>query len=164
MEYFEILGWITAVVSVIIAQILNFYFNKRNLKAEQDHSERMLKMQFYKDDKKKAMIDLHQLLKKRYKTYPDLKSSIISFLDGDSGLFLPDKLKSDLRKELAEVDSLVAEQEIMIFGPPPEYPNDYDEWARDLSPEQQLDDEITSRLSGLKSKMGEEIRKYFAEE
>jgi len=45
MEYAEfLLGWFLGIISLIIAEVIGYLFTKRNMKAEHEHSERMLRL------------------------------------------------------------------------------------------------------------------------
>lgn len=164
MEYVDfLLGLFSGIVLTIIGQVIGYYFTRRSLKAEQEHSERILKMQLYQEDKKKALIELNELLKKRYKTFPEFKKSVESFLDGSSGIFLPDKLRDELRKEILDIDGFLYRKMEELYGPEPE-PPDYEDWIQDLSPEEEVDMEIEQRLRGLKDSMKRRIMKYISPE
>lgn len=59
LEYVEfLLGWLSGIISSVIAQIIGHYLSKKNLKAQQEHGERILRMQLYRENKKKALIEL----------------------------------------------------------------------------------------------------------
>lgn len=77
---------------------------------------------------------------------------------------MPVKLKEELRKEVQSVNAFLSEKLEEIYGLPPEYPDDYEDWAEALSPEEELDEEIETRLRGLRSQMRQKIRKYVSEE
>lgn len=170
-----LLGLFSGGVLIIISQVIGHYFARRNLKAQQEHSEkvvkmqqehseRVAKMQLFHEDKKKALMELDEVLKKSYKTFPDFKKGVESFLDGSSGIFLPEKLCKELKKELQSIDAFMWEKLEDIYGPPPEEePDDYEAWA-EAYPEDALDAEIRSRLMGLKGSMRDKIKKYISEE
>jgi len=165
LEYSEfLLGWLSGIGSLFIAQVIGYYFSKRNLKAQLEHSERMLRMQFYREDRKKALVELDELLKKKYKTFKDFKESVESFLDGNVGIFLPDRLTKELKEEISSTSAFISQKYEEFFGPEPEPPEDYQDWVRDISPEEEIDEQIESRLSGLKDLMRNKIRKYVSEE
>lgn len=160
MEYADfILGLLSGIVLTIIGQFIGYYFTKRSLKAQQEHSERIAKIQLYHEDKKKALIELDELVKKKYKTFPKFRETIESFLNGSSGLFLPDKLRRGLIEQIRGIDALIYGRTVEIYGPEPEYP-DYEDWVQAYSPEQVLEMEVQSRLKGLKGSMRDKIRKY----
>jgi hypothetical protein len=166
LEYGDfLLGLLSGIVLTIIGQVIGYYFTRKSLKTQQEHSERIFKMQLYQEDKKKALIELDELLKKRYKTFPEFKKSLESFLDGSSGIFLPDKLRVELRKEVLNIDAFLHAKMEELYGsePEPEYP-DYEDWIEALSPEEEVDMEVEQRLSGLKDSMRQKIRKYVSEE
>lgn len=164
MEYAEfLLGWLSGIISSVIAQIIGHYLSKKNLKAQQEHSERILRMQLYREDKKKALIKLDELLKKPYKTFRDFKNAIESFLDGSSAIFLTDKLRKELKNEVSSISAFIYSKE-KEFGLIPDYPDDYEDWIEELDPLQELDEEIKSRLRNLKSSMRSKIRKHVSEE
>jgi len=165
LEYFDLLlGWLFGIASLAIAQVIGYYLSKRNLKEQQEHSEKILRMQLYRKDKKKALIKLDELLKKQYKTFYNFSESVESFLDGSTGMFLPDKLKKELKKEIWSINAFLSEKRDEIYGPEPEYPDDYEDWLQAISPEEALDEQITTRLRGLKTLMRDKIRKYVSEE
>ena len=160
----DLYNFILGLISGIVLAIIGYYFTRKSLKAQQEYGERILKMQLYQEDKKKALIELDELLRKRYKTFPKFKESIESFLDGSSGIFLPDKLRKELKKEIRDIDAFMWEKLEDLYGPPPEYePDDYEAWT-EAYPEQALDEEIRSRLRGLKGSMRSKIKKYVSEE
>jgi len=164
LEYVEfLLGWLSGIISSVIAQIIGHYLSKKNLKAQQEHGERILRMQLYREDKKKALIELDELLKKRYKTFRDFKNAVESFLDGSSAIFLPDNLRKELKNEVSSVDAFIYSKE-KEFGMIPDYPNDWEDWVRDIDPIEELKEEIESRLGSLKFSMRSKIRKHVSEE
>ena len=158
-----LLGWFLGIASIVIAELIRDYFSKKSLKAQQEYGERILRRQLYHEDRKKALIELDELLRKRYKTFPEFKKSIESFLDGSSGIFVPDKLRKELKKKIWDIELFLYEQELELYGPPPEIPDDYEDWIEDLSPEELVDMELENRLSKLKGSMRESIKKYVSE-
>ena len=153
---------------VIVSQFIGHYFARKNLKAQQEHSERIAKLQLFHEDKKKALVELDGLLKKGYKTFPDFRQSIESFLDGSSGIFIPDKLRKELKKEMRDIDDFLFDKIQEIYGQyepdyPPDEEEDYEAWAQDY-PEEALDAEVRQRLGGLKGSMRDKIKKYISEE
>ena len=101
MEYGEFaLGLISGLIIAIITQIVAHYFSKKSLDAQQEHSLRIAKMQLYHEDRKNALIKLDELFKKCYKTFSEFRNTISTFLNGSLGLFLPDKLRGELKKEI----------------------------------------------------------------
>ena len=124
-------------------------------------------MQLFHEDKKKALIELDELFKTSYKTFNDFKKAVITFLDGKQGLFLPRKLRKELRGEVLKLDSFLFNRlvELGHYQEPPDedYEDDYEAWAKDF-PEQALDAEVRQRLSGLKGSMRGKIKKYISEE
>jgi len=164
LEYFELLlGWFLGIASLIIAEVIGYLFTKKNMKIEHEYSERMLKTQLYQEDKKKALVELDELLRKKYDTFRNFEKAVESFLDGSSGIFLPERLKEELRNEVRSVSAFLSEKLEELYGPPPEPPDDYEDWIEDLSPEEEIDAELETRLKGLKSQMREKIRKYVSE-
>jgi len=127
-------------------------------------------MQLYHEDRKKAVIELHELLKVSYKTFGDFKKAAMTFLDGKQALFLPTRLRSELKGEVLKLDSFLTKRlfEIGYYQEPPEeYFEDAQAeaaaWA-EAFPKQALDAEIRERLSGFKSSMSDIIKKYLSEE
>ncbi len=165
MEYVDfLLGLLSGAFLAIITQIIGYYFAKKNLKTQQEHSERILKIQLFHEDRKKALIELDGILKKGYRTLNDFSNSVESFLDGDSGIFIPIKLRNELKKELQDIWNVLYSKQIEMYGPEPEYEEeDYEDWAKDF-PEEALDAEITERLSKLKGSMRSKIKEYVSEE
>ena len=165
MEYGELaLGLISGLVIAIITQIIGHYFSKKSLEAQQEHSLRIAKMQLYHEDKKNALIKLDELLKKYYKSFPQFRNAITTFLDGSLGLFLPHKLREELRKEVRDIDSFLLEKEIDLYGEPSGYGEDeHEAWFESLSPEERVDVEVRDRLSKLKGSMRDKIKKYISE-
>ena len=121
-------------------------------------------MQLFHEDRKKALVELDGLLKKSYKSFRDFRNSVESFLDGSSGIFIPIKLRKELKKEIRDIESFLLDKQIELYGEP-EIPeeDDYEAWAEDF-PEQALDIEIGTRLRGLKGSMRDKIKKYISEE
>ena len=165
MEYVDfLLGLFSGAFLAIITQIIGYYFAKKNLKAQQEHSERILKVQLFHEDRKKALIELDGILKKGYKTLNEFSRSVESFLDGDLGIFIPAKLRNELKKELQDIWNFLYSKQIDMYGPEPEYEEeDYETWA-EAFPEEALDAEITERLSKLKGSMRSKIKEYISEE
>lgn len=160
VEYIDfILGLLSGAVLTLITQIVGHYFSRKNLKTQQEHSERILKMQLFHKDRKKALIELDEILKKGYKTFRDFSSSVESFLDGSSGIFIPTRLGDELKNEINKIWSL-------IYGtgiPEPEPEEfDYESWAKAF-PEEALGYEITDRMHRLKGSMRDKIKKYISE-
>ena len=166
MEYGDYaLGIISGITIAIITQIIAHYFSKKSLEAQQEHSLRIAKMQLYHEDRKDALIKLDELLKKGYKNFSEFRNTIITFLDGSTGLFLPDKLRRELKNEVEDIDSFLLKKQIEIYGEPPDYePEDYEAWFEDLSPEERVDVEVKDRLSRLKNSMRDKIKKHVSEE
>jgi hypothetical protein len=164
LEYFEfLLGWFLGIVSLIIAEVMGYLFTKRNMKAEHEYSERMLRAQLYQEDKKRALVELDELLRKKYDTFQVFERAVESFLNGSSGIFLPEKLKEELRNEVRSVSAFLSKKLEELYGPAPEIPDDYPDWIKALSPEEEIDVELEARLKGLKSQMRGKIRKYVSE-
>ena len=165
MEYVDfLLGLFSGAFLAIITQIIGYYFAKKNLKAQQEHSERILKVQLFHEDRKKALIELDGILKKSYKTLNDFSRSVESFLDGDLGIFIPTKLRNELKKELQDIWNFLYSKQIEMYGPEPEYEEeDYEAWT-EVFPEEAVDAEITERLSKLKGSMRSKIKEYISEE
>lgn len=158
--------WILAIIVALITQLIAYYFAKKNLEAQQEHGLKTLKLQLFHEDRKKALIELNELLMKWYKTYPEFARKIRYFLNGKSGIFLPKKLRKELEKEIHDIDDFLSRKELELYGRPPEpesYLNDYEKWI-EVSPEEEVDMEIKSRLGGLKRSMRDKIRKYASEE
>lgn len=167
MEYSEYaLGLISGLTIAIITQIIAHYFSKKSLEAQQEHSLRIVKMQLYHEDRKNALIKLDELLKKGYKTFSEFRNTITTFLDGSLGLFLPDKLREELKKEVQDIDQFLLEKQIDLYGEPPEWsePDDSEAWFESLTPEERVDVEVTDRLRKLKGLMRDKIKKHISEE
>jgi len=171
LEYLElVLGWLLGIFSLVIAEIIRDYFAKRNLETQQEYNLKALKMQLYHEDRKRALIELDELLKTNYKTFDDFKKATIAFLDGKQALFLPRKLRSELRGEVLRLDGFLLNRLIKLGH----YQEPRDEWLEDQEaeaaawaedfPEEALDAEVRQRLSGLKSSMRDKIKKYVSEE
>jgi len=165
LEYVDfLLGLFSGAFLAIITQIIGYYFAKKNLKAQQEHSERILKVQLFHEDRKKALIELDGILKKGYKTLNDFSRSVESFLDGELGIFIPTKLRNELKKELQDIWNFLYSKQIEMYGPEPEYEEeDYEAWT-EVFPEEAVDAEITERLSKLKGSMRSKIKEYISEE
>lgn len=159
MEYIDfILGLLSGAVLTLITQIVGHYFSRKNLKTQQEHSERILKMQLFHKDRKKALIELDEILKKGYKTFNDFSRGVESFLDGSSGIFIPTRLRDELKSEINEIWSLIYSD---VPEPEPEE-FDYESWAEDF-PEQARSYEIGDRMRRLKGSMRDKIKKYVSE-
>ena len=167
MEYGEYaLGLISGLIIAIITQIIAHYFSKKSLEAQQEHSLRVAKMQLYHEDRKNALVKLDELLKKGYKSFSEFRNTISTFLNGSLGLFLPDKLREELKKEIQDIDQFLFEKQIDLYGEPPEeyFEDDYEAWFESLSPEERVDVEVRDRLSKLKGSMRNRITKHISEE
>jgi len=123
-------------------------------------------MQLYHEDRKNALIKLYELLKKGYRNFSEFRNTISSFVNVSLGLFLPDKLRDELKKELQDIDQFLLEKEIDLHGEPweEELENDYEAWFESLSPQERVDVEVTDRLSKLKGSMMDRIKKHISEE
>ena len=164
------LGLISAIALAIITQVIAHYFSRKNLKDQQEHNLKTLKMQLYHEDRKKALIELDELLKTSYKTFDDFKKAAMAFLDGKQALFLPRKLRSELRGEVLKLDGFLSNRLVELGHyqePPDEWIEDHEAeaaaWA-EAFPEEALDAEVRQRLSGLKSSMRDKIKKFVSEE
>lgn len=168
MEYIDFaLGLISGIILAIISQIIGHYFSRRNLEAQQEHSLKVAKMQLYHEDRKNALVKLDELLKKGYKSFSEFRSTITTFLEGSLGIFLPEKLRMDLKKEMKDIDQFLYEKQIEIEGPPPDYDSyidDREAWFKSLNPYERVDVEVKDRLSRLKSSMRDKIKKQVSEE
>lgn len=165
MDYLDFaLGLFSGVILVTVGQVVTYYLGKKSLKAEQEHSERILKAQLFHEERKKALVELDEILKKSYKTLDDFNKSVEAFLNGQSGIFLPTKLQNDLRKEMKDIRDYLYSKQIEIFGEEPDYPeDDYEAWAAAF-PEQALDVEVMNRLSKLKGSMRSKIKEYVSQD
>lgn len=161
-----LLGLLSGGVLVIVSQLIGHYFARKNLKTQQEHSLRIVKMQLFHEDKKKTLVELDGLLKKGYKTFRDFRDTLEPFLNSSSGIFLPNKLRKELKKEIRDIDQFLYDKRVELYGYEPEYPEDpedYKAWAK-AYPEEALHNEIWNRLRGLKGSMREKIKKYVSEE
>jgi hypothetical protein len=158
-----LLGWFLGIFSLIIAEVIGYLFTKRNMKAEHEYSERMLRAQQYQEDKKKALVEMDELLRKKYDTFQNFEKAVETFLDGSSGIFLPEKLKEELRNEVREVSVFLSKKIEEVYGPTPEIPDDYEDWIEDISPDEEIDVALETRLRNLKSEMRGKIRKYVSD-
>lgn len=120
-------------------------------------------MQLYYIEKKEALLKLDELLKKKYKTFPDFKNVVEIYLDGPEGIFLPEKLRNYLEKQVADVSLFLSIKEAELYGEPPDYSDDYQDWLESLTPEEQVDNELSERLSSLKKNMRDSIKKQIAD-
>lgn len=156
---------ISGVVIAIVTQIVAHYFSEKSLKAQRELSLRVARMQLYHEDRKDALVKLDELLKQGYKTFPDFRNAITAFLDGSIGLFLPEKLREELKKEIDDIDAFLTDKQIEIYGWEPEQPDEgeYEAWYEDLSPEEQIDVDVVDRLSKLKGAMRDKIKKHISE-
>jgi uncharacterized membrane-anchored protein YhcB (DUF1043 family) len=170
LEFSEFaLGLISGLIISIITQIIAHYFSKKSLEAQQEYSLRIAKMQLYHEDTKNALNKLDELLKKNYNSFMEFRDDTRTFLDGSFGLFLPDKLKEELKKEMQDIDQFLFDKEIELYGEPSEEwlqtsQNDYEAWFESLSPKERVDEEVKERLSSLKSSMRKKIEKYISTE
>jgi len=164
------LGLISAIILAIITQVIANYFSRKNLIDQQEHNLKTLKMQLYHEDRRKTLIDLDEMIKVSYKTFDDFKKAAMTFLDGKQALFLPTRLRNELRGEMLKMDGFIIGR-LAELGhyeePPDEYLEDYAAeaaaWA-EAFPEEALDAEVRERLSRLKSSMRDRIKKYISEE
>lgn len=164
MELSDFAPWILAIFVAVFTQLIAYYFSKKNLEAQLEHNSKTLKMQLFHEDRKKALIELNELLMKWYKTYPEFTRKIRYFLNGKSGIFLPEKLRKELEKEMQDIDDSLKLKELELYEPEPEdYLDDYERWI-EVSPEEEVDMELKSRLGGLKRSMRDKIKKYASEE
>jgi len=86
-------------------------------------------------------------------------------LDGSAGLFVPEKLRDELKTEIGDIDTFLTRKEIELHGEPYDDVDqgEYEDWVADLSPEEQVDVELTDRLSRLKGVMRDKIKKHVSE-
>lgn len=155
MEYLDfLLGLLSGVFLAIVTQIIGYYFAK---KSQQEQSERILKIQLFHEDIKKALIELDGVLKKGYKTFGEFSRSVESFLDGDLGIFIPTKLRNELKKQLQN-----AREDILKYLPSKQIDNGPEAWT-EVFPEA-LDVEIIERLNKLAGSMRRKINEYISEE
>lgn len=155
---------ISGVVIAIVTQIVAHYFSEKSLKAQQENSLKIVRMQLYHEDRKDALVKLDDLLKSGYKTFPDFRNTVLAFLDGSKGLFLPQRLREELKKEIDDIDAFLTEKQIELYGEPDVGEGDeYEAWFAGLSPEEQADVEVTDRLSRLKGVMRDKIKKHVSE-
>ncbi|MGB8780913.1 MAG: hypothetical protein WCD81_09745 [Candidatus Bathyarchaeia archaeon] len=156
---------ISGVVIAIVTQIIAHYFSEKSLKTQRELSLTITRMQLYHEDRKDALVKLDELLKQGYKSFPDFRNAVTVFLDGSTGLFLPEKLREELKKEIDDIDTFLTEKQIEIYGEPPDLgeEDEYEEWFADLPPEDQANIEITDRLSKLKGVMRDKIKKHISE-
>lgn len=166
LEYLEFaLGLISGIVLAIISQIVGHYFSKRSLEAQQEHSLKVVRMQLFHEDRKKALIELDKLLKASYKSFRSFRNTVDSFLNGSTALFLPDKLRNELKKEIRDIDQFLSQKRIEIEGSPPEFDEEeHEAWLQSLDPYEAVDREVRDRLSRLKSSMMDKIKKSISEE
>ena len=155
---------VTGVVIAIITQVVAHFLSKRNLNAQREHSLKLASMQLHHKDRTEAFLKLDEVIKKTYKSFSEFQKAVNEFLNGSSGLFLPEKLVVDLRKELSDIDHYLTEKEYEIMGPPPEYPEEeYQEWMQSLDPFEEVDMEVKNKLSTLKRDMKDKIKKNISE-
>jgi len=121
---------VTGITIAIVTQIIAHYFSKKNLETQRDfdkknletqreYSIKLAKMQLYHEDRKQAIVKLNDLIKKTYKSYPEFRDAVNSFLDDSSGLFLSEGMREELKKELNDVDTFLQERQSEIYGEPP---------------------------------------------
>jgi hypothetical protein len=89
----------SGVVIALVTQSVAYYYSKKSLEAQRENSLKIARMQLYHEETKEALVRLDELLKKSYKTFPDFKKTVNEFLDGSAGIFLPKKLRLDLKKK-----------------------------------------------------------------
>lgn len=162
------LGLISAIALAIITQIIAHYFSRKSLKDQQEHSLKVVKMQLFHEDRKKALIKLDSLLKEYYPKFSDFRKTIDEYLDNSESMFIPLELRKKLAKQTLDLDSFLTERQMEIYGITDQdigggEEDEYESWAQDF-PEQALDNEVKSRLSGLKSSMRDKIKDYVSEE
>jgi hypothetical protein len=162
---FPLISALTSGVAIaIITQIVAHHYSEKSLKAQRELSLTVARMQLYHEDRKDALVKLDELLKQGYKSFREFRNTVTVFLDGSTGLFLPERLRDELKKEIDDIDSFLTEKEIEIYGwEPPSDEGEYEAWFEDLSPEEQLDVEVKDRLSKLKGVMRDKIKKHVSE-
>jgi hypothetical protein len=84
-----------------------------------------LRTQLLYDEKKKALRQLRELVDQKYKTYPEFKTAIFSFLDSFEADFLPPELKVSIRLKINELDKFLIDSGL---APPPPPEEDYYSW------------------------------------
>lgn len=89
------LGLISAIALAIITQIIAHYFSRKSLKDQQEHSLKVVKMQLFHEDRKKALIKLDGLLKEYYPKFSDFRKTISDYLDGSESMFIPLELRKN---------------------------------------------------------------------
>lgn len=176
-------GVIIAIITAVVTQVIAYHFAKKNLalqcenslkltkmqndnslnlmKAQYENSLKLATLELYHGDRKDAILKLDEILKKEYKNYPEFENTLNEYLDGSSGLFLPQALRQSLKQETDEVDKLVSELDLEMNGPPPEYD---DEWFEELPRWEQLDQEIKDKLRSIRPTLREKIRRYISGE
>ena len=156
---------ISGVAIAIVTQIVAHYFSEKSLKAQRELGLRIARMQLHHEDRKDALVKLDELLKQGYKSFRDFRNTVTVFLDGSTGLFLPEKLREELKKEIDDIDAFLTEKQIEIYGRDPDKydEGEYEAWFKDLSPEEQVDVEVKDRLSKLKGVMRDKIKKHVSE-
>lgn len=160
-----LLGLLSGGFLIIVSQIIGHYFARKNLEAQQKHGLRVVKMQLFHGDRKEALIELDKLLKAGYKRFGDFRNTVESFLNSSLALFLPDDLRTDLKKEIQNIDQFLFEKQIEFEGPPPEFDEEeHEAWIQSLNPYEAVDVEVRDRLGRLKRSMRDRIRKSVSEE
>lgn len=146
---------VSGVVIALVTQIVAYRYAKKNLAEQSKNNLKVVRMQLFHADRKEAILRLDDLLKKEYKTYPDFEKALKEFLDGGSGLFLPEVLKQELKREMSETDKLVRKFELDMYGEPPDVDDrddeSYDNWFENLPPWEKLDIKIKNDFTQLEN-------------
>ncbi len=118
-------------------------------------AEKGLRTQLIYEDKKKALTELFRLANQEYKTYPEFKAKVSSFLEGLESEFLPAELKSAIRTKFYELDKFMEDSGL---APPP--PSDeelkswlegYEESFKELPYWEKVEAQFEERLRAIKS-------------
>jgi hypothetical protein len=127
-------------------------------------AEESLRVQLLYEEKRRALKELRHLVDQKYKTYPDFKQSVLSFLQTFESDFVPIELKNEIRSQIGELDKFL-EDTGLAPGEPTEkeidlWAEQYQEEIASLPVELQAEHEFEERLGSIKSSVRNLITKY----
>ncbi|WGM89556.1 MAG: hypothetical protein NUK63_00060 [Candidatus Bathyarchaeum tardum] len=159
---------VSASLVAIITQVIAYYFTKKSLERQQEHSLKVMKMQLFHEDKKKALIKLDELLNADYPSFSKFTQNIRDYLKSSESIFIPLELRKKLSNRISDINSFLLKRDLEFHGVTEEElaNNDqemYEDWAKEF-PEYQYDNKIRDRLSELTTSIRDEIKKYVSEE
>jgi len=154
-------------IAVVIGAILGGFLTLIATWVNNRAAEKRLRIQLYHEDRKKVLTQLYQLSEMKYKTYPEFKKALLSFLAGLQSEFLPEGLKKAIQSKIYEVDKFQEESGLVPPEPTDEeidkWLEEYEEYFEGLSEWERAEEEFKRRFEGLKSSIKESIREKIKE-